>query len=210
MLEGQLDGGPELVLRACLGDPDRRAETSGLDEDGVTERVLRPLALPQRDVAGDRDAAVAHHRLEDVLVHRERRPEHPGADVRDPGQLEQALDGAVLAEGPVENREDDIHVTEGGRHLGGRHGQRLRDGAVTGAELPAPVAPDLDGDRVVALGIQGVEHGAGGGDGDLVLGAAAAHEHGHAHAAAHGTGVGFSGCVKRPTVILTVEPCGAC
>ena len=49
--------------------------------------------------------AVAEHGLEEILVHAERRRRHAGADVRDAGELEQALDGAVLAERPVQDRE---------------------------------------------------------------------------------------------------------
>ena len=35
------------------------------------------------------------------------------------------------------------------------------------------------------------------------------HEDGDADAPAHGIAGGGAGCVNRPTVILTVEPCGA-
>ena len=63
------------------------------------------------------DAVVAQHRLEHVLVHAERGGEHAGADVGDAGELEQALHGAVLAEGAVEDREDDVDVGEGGCDL---------------------------------------------------------------------------------------------
>ena len=45
--------------------------------------------------------------------------EHAGADVPDAGQLEQALDGAVLAERPVQQREDHVDLAEGPRHLAG-------------------------------------------------------------------------------------------
>ena len=36
----------------------------------------------------------------------------PGADVRDPGQLEQPLQGAVLAVRTVQEREDDVDLSE--------------------------------------------------------------------------------------------------
>ena len=75
---GERDGGLELGLVVRLRDPDRRAEPRRLDEDGVAERVLDVVAEPQRHVARDRDAAVAQHRLEQVLVHAERR----GGDAR--------------------------------------------------------------------------------------------------------------------------------
>ena len=46
--------------------------------------------------------------LHDRLVHADRRGEHAGADVGQVGQLEQPLDGAVLAVRAVQDREDDV------------------------------------------------------------------------------------------------------
>jgi hypothetical protein len=121
---------------------------------------LAGSGLPWRsDVARDRDATVAHDGLEDVLVHRECRAEHAGADVGDTGQLEQALHRAVLAEGAVQDREDDVDLAERGRNFRGRDRQRLGGRAViTGSQLPAAVAADLDGDRLVALRVERVDH----------------------------------------------------
>ncbi len=135
------DGGRELRLVVRLRDPDRRAEPRGLDEDGVAERVLHLVAEPQRHVARDRDAAVAQHRLEQVLVHAERRGGDAGADVRHAGQLEQPLDGAVLAEGAVQDRQDDVDGAERLRRLRvGEHRQRLRDPALYTVPLGASSA----------------------------------------------------------------------
>ena len=125
--EGELDGRPELVLVVHLRDADRGAEPRRLDEHGVAERVLDRVAEPDRVVRGHRDAAVAHHLLEQVLVHRERRCRDPGADVRNVGELEQALHGAVLAERAVQDRQDDVDRAEHLERPGlGRNGQRLR------------------------------------------------------------------------------------
>ena len=55
---------------------------------------------------------VAQHRLEQVLVHCERRCRHTGADVGDVRELEEALHAAVLAERAVQDREDDLGVPE--------------------------------------------------------------------------------------------------
>ena len=78
----------------------------------------------------DRDSVVAHHGFEDILVHAERRREHARPDVRDVRQLEHALDGPVLAEGPVEDRHRHVDGPEGlHRPRLGRHGQRLRSAA---------------------------------------------------------------------------------
>jgi hypothetical protein len=186
VLEGELDGGCELLVGVGLGDADRGSEPGRFDEDRIPERVLGALPRAKGDVASDRDASVAHHRLEHVLVHGERRAEDACTDVRHSRELEKALHRSVLPEGPVQDREDDVDVPEGRRHLRCRHRQRLGDGAVVAAaELPATVAPDLDRDRVVALGVEGVQDRAGRGHRDLVLGGAAAHEDGDADALLH-------------------------
>ena len=97
--------------------PTDEPSRAGLTKTGIAERVLDLVAEPQRRVAGDRDAAVAQHRLEEVLVHAERRGGDAGADVRHAGELEQALDGAVLAERAVQDREDDVDGAERRRGL---------------------------------------------------------------------------------------------
>src|SRR4029079_13459646 len=179
-------------------------------EGGIAERVLRPLADPQRDVARDRDAAVAHHGLEDVLVHRQRRAEDARADVGHPRELEQALHRAVLAERPVQDRKDDVALAERGGHLRSGHRERLGDRAVARPELPAPVAPDLDRHGLVALRVERVDQGPCRGERDLVLRRPSAEQHRDADPVAHGVGGGGGSVgVTRPTTIVTVEPCGA-
>ena len=51
------------------------------------------------------------------LVHPHGAAQDPAADVGDPGQLEHALDGPVLAVGPVQDGEDDVHGAEVRREL---------------------------------------------------------------------------------------------
>ena len=98
-----------------------------LHEHGVAERVLDLVALADRVVPRDRDAAVAHHLLEQVLVHRERGARDARADVRHARELEQALHRPVLAERAVEDRQHDVDGAERGERAAlGRHGQRLR------------------------------------------------------------------------------------
>ena len=48
--------------------------------------------------------------LHHVLVHAGGGAEDTGADVGDVGELEEALDGAVFAEGAVEDGEDDVEL----------------------------------------------------------------------------------------------------
>ena len=123
----ELDRGRELRLVVHLRDADRRAEARGLDEDRVAERVLDRVAEPDRVVRGDGDAAVAHHLLEQVLVHRERGGRDAGADVGDVRELEQPLHRPVLAERAVQDRQDDVDGPERReRPALGRNRQRLR------------------------------------------------------------------------------------
>src|SRR5207248_8402982 len=113
------------------------AEARGLDEAGEAEGVVDRLAVAQGDVSGDRDAAVAQYLLEEVLVHAQRRCCNAGADVGNSRQFQQPLDGAVLAEGAVEDREDDVDRAQSRRRVRGWNRQSLRDRAVARAELPA-------------------------------------------------------------------------
>jgi len=50
--------------------------------------MLGHVAVAERDVPRDGDAPVAEHRVEEVLVHAQRRGRHAGADVRHTGELE--------------------------------------------------------------------------------------------------------------------------
>src|SRR5436190_687607 len=84
------------------------SEPPRLHEDGKRERVVDLVALAKRHVARDGDAAVAQHGLAEILVHAERGGGDACADVGNSRELEQPLDGAVLAEGPVEDREHDV------------------------------------------------------------------------------------------------------
>jgi hypothetical protein len=123
------DRGGELRVVAHLRDADGRPEPGGLHERRVADRVLDRVADPDRVVARNGNAAVAHHLLEEVLVHREGGRGHARADVRHVDELEQPLHRAVLAERPVQDREDDVDRAERGQRARLRgHGQRGRRG----------------------------------------------------------------------------------
>ena len=81
MPEGEGHGILELTGVVRLRDADRGAEPGRLDEAGKPEGVLDRIAGPQGDVSRDRDAAVAQHLLEQILVHAQRRGQHAGVGV---------------------------------------------------------------------------------------------------------------------------------
>ena len=188
-----------------LGDPDRRAAACGFHEDRVAELahamgdavgVAVPLPGGHGDRLHQRQAGGGQHHLHVGLVHADSAGEHPCADVADARHLEHPLDGAVLAPGPVQEREDDVDLAEGLRGLRGlvhdevgdlgvpreRHrsavavdrGQLVGTGdlqplGVAGLQHPAAVCRNADRHDVVLVTVDGVEHAAGGDTGDRVL-----------------------------------------
>jgi len=172
--------------------------------------VAAPLGVGDDGVGPDGQAGTGEDDLHVVLVHARRGREHPGADVADVGELEHALQRAVLAVGAVEQREDDVDLTEGlerlsgpvdregglahprGQdHLGtgvgdlgrtrGRQGQRVR---VVRSEHPGSLRRDADGHDVVGVPVDRPEHPGCGGARDGVLGGPAAEDDGDAGLAA--------------------------
>ena len=137
----------------------------------------------------------------------------PAADVRDAGELQEALEGAVLAVRAVQHGEDDVDLAE---RLGHRSGLAVDDFAVAGS-TGSTTPPSLDSassstsgvlrsviamrsgssavsaqrpSRVMPIGrtsylrpVDGPQYGAGGDHGDPVLGAATAEHDGHARLA---------------------------
>ena len=231
VLPRQRDRRLELLGAPHLRDPDGRPEARGLHEHRVVERVVERVALADGDAARDQDPARAEDRLREVAVHVHGARGDARADVGHVRELEQALDGPVLAERAVQDREHDVHVRKRRRPpvaspgTGSVHGlcgseppcsaasdsssraaSRAVAGLVTlstksGAELPDAVAADLDRRRLVAGRVEGGQDRAARSDGDRVLARAPAHQHRDAKAAA--------AHVNSATVIVTVAPCGA-
>ena len=112
-------------------------------------------------------------------------------------ELEQALDGSVLAERPVQHREDDVDARRASRGRcdvgtgsvsAAERPSRSSAALRAGAELPAPVAADLDGHRLVARRVERLDHRARRGERDLVLARAPAHDDGDAEPGPSGRG----------------------
>ena len=95
--------------------------------------------------------AAGHQLLEQDLVHAHRRGGDPRADVGDVERLQHPLHGPVLAERPVQDREDDVGAEQ---PVAGR--ARSRPLALA---APGAVAADLDPDDLVAGREQAVAHG---------------------------------------------------
>ena len=209
-----------------LGDAEAGAAAGRLHEQRVAElvgralaaagRVVLPLARGDRDRRHHRQPGGREHDLHVGLVHADRGGEHAGADVPDPGHLEHALDGAVLAPRPVQQREDHVDVAERARRLrrlgDDQAGRAGASGAsaivarspstagqpvgaldpqplgVAGLQHPAAVGGDADRHHVVLLAVDGREHAAGGHARDGVLAGAAAEDDGDAGLAARGGG----------------------
>ena len=210
-LERGGEAGVELGPVVGLRHADRRAHVRRLHEAGEAELGLDPVAERGRVVAvvegqpaGGGEPGRRERGLDRDLVHRQRRAEDPRADVRQVGELEEALDGAVLPVGAVEERHDDVDVGGAGgvgragveghqRGLGrvGRLGHRRafdlervgeagragfeRGGGLPGEE-PAAVGVDRDRDDVVAGRVEGLGDRDRGDSGHVVLGGPAAEE----------------------------------
>src|ERR1019366_5217449 len=173
VLRGQGEGGLEFAGVVGLGNAHRRAEISRLDEHRE-----RQLAAGVHDVG-----AIAHDgRIFDnwqhpfltdtfhhLLVHGDGGCHDAGADVRQAGQFQQSLHGAVLAEGAVQHRKN--HVDAG---VGAGLGQnRAR------APLALFVYEVLD--LLVLSRVQPGQDGLGRTDRDFVLAVAAAVNYGYSY-----------------------------
>ena len=204
VLAGRLDGRLQVLGGRHPGDAHARAGPGRLDEHGVAQggdgvhrgrRVTLPLRVGDHGVRADREAGGGEDDLHVVLVHARGGGQHPGADVADVRELEHALQGAVLAERAVQQREDDVDLAEAARDLpglldgeravGAAQGHhdpgvgRVDLGGVTRGELelagvvvgedPVAVARDPDRDDVVGVAVDRAHHAGGGRARDGVL-----------------------------------------
>lgn len=227
MAAGLLDRLVETGEVVDLGDAHRGTAAGGLDEEreavlagelhdalagGGT--VVVPLTGAHHLVRADGQSEGGEHPLHVLLVLTDGRGQDTGAHVRHSGELQEALERAVLAVGAVQHREDDVDLAEGfgdrarfgvddfaasgvdGEHHTTLVGLRelvhvrhlaVRDGhacGVVGGERPAAVRRDADRQDVVLGPVDGLHDGAGRDDRDAVLGASAAEHDGHPRLAA--------------------------
>jgi len=144
-----------------------------------------------------RQASGGEELLHGGLVHAGGGAEDAGADIGNVGEFEEALDGAVFAEGAVQDGEDDVKGlgesaalldefsagVELNGFAAGLFAQGWRGFCFTGEQVlgiagcdPSSLLGDADGDDLVLRLVDGLEDGGGGEEGDLVLAGAAAEE----------------------------------
>jgi len=128
----------------------------------------------------------------DVFVHGDGGAEDSGANEREAGEVEQALNGAVFAKGAVHDGEDDVdalaaaaavEADQSGVGRVGAHGDALA-GAENfgehflraGADEPVAFFGDADGNDFVFVGVEAANYRGGGGQGNFVFAGAAAEE----------------------------------
>ena len=127
--ESELHGG--LQLGGVVHDRDARprAEPRGLDDDREAERVLDLRRRSQRRPSGCARPGCPCRACTDLnrsLSMQSADAATPAPDVGDARELEEPLHGPVLAEGPVQDREDDVHLAERLRQRRvRRHGQAV-------------------------------------------------------------------------------------
>ena len=146
--EGGVERRAHLRLRPHLADPHRGAEPGRLDEHRRAEdgqlvahrvRLAAPAVLAHGGGGDLRHGRGGQHLLEHDLVHAQRRGEHAGADVGHVEQLEQALDGAVLAERPVQDGEDGVGAEQAA--AGAERQRRRRRASTRPSARSSPAAP---------------------------------------------------------------------
>ncbi|CAH0319961.1 hypothetical protein SRABI128_04836 [Microbacterium sp. Bi128] len=215
VLAGDLYGGVEALEGVHLGDSHGRPCPGRLDEYREAELVhaladglgiVAPLPVSHGDVGTHVEPGRFKDHLHEVLVHADGGRKHARAHVAGVGQFQEALDGAVFAEGPVQQREDDVDGAEllrdgvrgcddqlvlaadlgqgdglrRGGHLGQRRGgERPLVGSV-GRQNPLAGLGDPDRDDVVFVLVDGSQDAGGCHAADGVLAGAAAEQHRHA------------------------------
>ena len=230
------DGRGERLPGLHLRHADGRAAGRRLDEERQAESLrassrarAEPARRPETTTAPRRrDAGVAQQRLEDRLVHADRRAGHAGADVGDAERLEKALEDAVLARRAVDDREDDVRPArsdlrrhERARGLAGRRpADRNFSGTGPDGEQPrrsrrrqeTAVRPDRERNDLVLAGIERADDRARGEPRDLALDRAAAEEDDDARAGSPGHHADFldrrrrAGAARGPPAAAASRP----
>ena len=138
------------------GDADARPEIGGFDEERVRQggrdlvehrlALLLPAGAGEPAVVDDGQVLGAEGGLHDDLVHADGRADDAGPCIGNVGHLEEALEGAVLAEGAMDAGQQTVELD--GADFGGRAGRapgRRGAGHRLGAEEDRLAAGDQGG-----------------------------------------------------------------
>src|SRR5690606_13376299 len=101
---------------------------------------LQPGSGPQHRVRRDRDAVGGGEPLGELLVHGGGGGQHARPHVRDPGHLQEALDGAVLPVPAVQHREDTSTSPNARTPPTGSSATHPRPGSAGSIRAPSPPA----------------------------------------------------------------------
>ena len=115
---GQIERHREFLAVMRFADAHRRAQVRRLYKHRIGERRLNlrdglagrafPLRPQQRHMLHNQQPGIGKEPLHHVLVHPRRRAQHARADIRDPRQLKEPLDGSILSKGPVQHRKNHV------------------------------------------------------------------------------------------------------
>ncbi len=144
----EIERGSEFLARVDFGHADAGAERGGLYENGIGKFlfdlmdddvfVAFPIVAVNAEPGNDGNFRGLEQLFGDVFVHGNGGAQDACADERKAGELEEALDGAVFAEGPVHDGEDDVDALAAGAAVeadeGGVGGIGAHGDALAGAE----------------------------------------------------------------------------
>ena len=210
----QIQTGKQFLPVVRLSYANRRAKIGGLYKQGVRRNLLalfgRRLSIGQNFAAAKhhirrgRNAMRAHHIFENAFIHAHSRADHASAHICQIGQLQQALQSAVLAKSAVQHRENHIHMGIGANSTGfhfpkvrlagdGQKRDRRKPGntaAPKGVQRPLAGPPrailgNTDGVNAVARAVKRAEHRLRRHQRNLMLARATAKEHNHIHFLTH-------------------------
>ena len=181
MTEGDLDRILQSFRIRCLVDADGTAAVGGLYEQRVAQFFsdlctagIQPVqvTLPDHAPPCSPDLVVIQHRVGVHLIHTGGGRQQTAAHIRDPCQIHQPLDGAVLPVLAVQHREYHVHLPDGSltvfdqqetavkgirrEHCGNTVGIPLplaggNGGGIAGIVQPASLFADADSHNLVFI-----------------------------------------------------------
>jgi len=190
-----LDRAREVVGGVHDGNTDTGALVHGLDDERIwnLEDGFKGVLGRKGGPWWGGDAVEVKELLGEDLVHREGTGEDAGAGVGDAGDVQQSLNGAILAEGSVESNEDEVNGVA----------------AEEADEIWNEVAGEVNEENFVTDLAKGGGHGISGAQGDLALRREATTENGNLEELGHrgsfqmGEGVRITGAPEVTRMVCS-------